>query len=55
MVDDPYLWLEDIDGDEALSWVRKRNETTIAEFSDARFEQMRSEALEILDLSLIHI
>ncbi|MEI6698301.1 MAG: prolyl oligopeptidase family serine peptidase [Mycobacteriaceae bacterium] len=49
MVDDPYLWLEDIDGDDALSWVRRRNEITIAEFSDARFEQMRSEALEILD------
>ena len=49
MVDDPYLWLEDIDSDDALSWVRTRNETTVAEFNDARFEQMRAEALEVLD------
>jgi len=49
MADDPYLWLEEIDSDEALTWVRKRNETTVAEFSGARFEQMRAEALEVLD------
>ena len=49
MADDPYLWLEDIDGDAALAWVRERNETTIAEFSDQRFEQMRTEALAVLD------
>jgi len=49
MVDDPYLWLEEIDSGEALTWVRTRNETTVAEFNDARFEQMRSEALEVLD------
>lgn len=49
MADDPYLWLEDIDGDAALAWVRERNETTTAEFSDERFEQMRTEALAILD------
>jgi hypothetical protein len=23
--DDPYLWLEDITGDDALDWVRKHN------------------------------
>ena len=22
---DPYLWLEDVEGDEALAWVRARN------------------------------
>ena len=49
MVDDPHLWLEDIDGDDALTWVRTRNETTVAEFGDASFEQMRAEALEVLD------
>jgi len=48
-VDDPYLWLEDITGDDALDWVRKHNEPTLAELADDRFEQMRSEALEILD------
>lgn len=49
MVHDPHLWLEDIDGVEALTWVRARNETTVTEFTDARCEQMRIEALEVLD------
>ncbi len=49
MAEDPYLWLEDIDGDNALDWVRERNQTTIAEFSDDRFERLRDEALEVLD------
>ena len=46
---DPYLWLEEITGEEALDWVRAHNEPTLAEFRDARFEQMRTEALEVLD------
>ena len=49
MADDPYLWLEDIGGDDALDWVRRHNEPTIAELRDERFEQMRAEALEVLD------
>ena len=49
MVDDPHLWLEEIDGDDVLSWVRARNETTVAQLGDARFELMRAEALEVLD------
>jgi prolyl oligopeptidase len=56
--DDPYLWLEDIAGDDALGWVRRHNEPTVAELTGGvgvpparggRFEQMRAEALEILD------
>ncbi|BBZ73305.1 peptidase [Mycobacterium paraseoulense] len=46
---DPYLWLEDVTGDEALDWVRARNEPTLAAFCDADFERMRAEALEVLD------
>ena len=46
---DPYLWLEDVTGDEALDWVRARNEPTLATFRDADFERMRTEALEVLD------
>jgi prolyl oligopeptidase len=46
---DPYLWLEDVTGEEALDWVRARNEPTLAEFRDAQFERMRTEALEVLD------
>jgi prolyl oligopeptidase len=46
---DPHLWLEDVTGVEALDWVRAHNEPTLAEFSGERFEEMRREALEILD------
>lgn len=49
VVDDPYLWLEDITGDDALDWVRAHNEPTIAELSDDNFEEMRRQALEVLD------
>ena len=49
MTDDPYLWLEDVAGDEALDWVRAQNEPTLAEFGGAQFERMRTEALEVLD------
>lgn len=47
--DDPYLWLEDVTGDEALAWVRAHNEPTIAQLGGEPFEQMRTEALEVLD------
>jgi len=47
--DDPYLWLEEVTGDDALAWVRARNEPTLARFCDEQFERMRGEALEVLD------
>ena len=28
--DDPYLWLEDVLGDDQLNWVRSRNDPTVA-------------------------
>lgn len=50
---DPYLWLEEVTAEEALDWVRARNEPTIAQFCrgefEADFERMRAEALEVLD------
>jgi prolyl oligopeptidase len=46
---DPYLWLEEITGEDALNWVREHNEPTMGELGGDRFEQMRSEALEVLD------
>lgn len=46
---DPYLWLEDVTAQESLDWVRARNEPTLAQFRDADFERMRTEALEVLD------
>lgn len=47
--DDPYLWLEDVTSETALDWVRARNEPTLAEFGNGDFEQLRTEALEVLD------
>jgi prolyl oligopeptidase len=49
VADDQYLWLEDITGEDALGWVRKHNEPTLTEHGGDSFEQMRVEALEVLD------
>jgi prolyl oligopeptidase len=49
MGDDPYLWLEAIDGEQALDWVERHNGPTLARLSGERFEQMRAEALEVFD------
>ncbi len=49
MSDDRHLWLEDITGDDALDWVRKHNDPTVSALGGDRFEQMRTEALEVLD------
>ncbi len=44
---DPYLWLEDIDGDTAMNWVKARNAETEAKWAsgpdfDARVQRLRS-------------
>ncbi len=47
--DDPFLWLEDVEGVEALDWVRGQNARSLAELeADPRFDPMRSEALSVL-------
>ena len=47
--EDPYLWLEEIDGEAALEWVRSRNdETTDRLTADPQFEALQSHALAIL-------
>ena len=41
---DPYLWLEDIEGERALNWVRRRNGHTLSALqSDPRFLPCRDE------------
>lgn len=47
--EDPYLWLEDVTGEDALDWVRRHNDPTLADLGDAEFEAMRTEALQVLD------
>ncbi len=48
--DDPYLWLEEVQGEKALAWVRERNRESRAVLEKhPRFEPMRARFLEILD------
>lgn len=47
--DDPYLWLEEIEGDRALDWVEARNAATLARFGDARFAADRDTLAAIFD------
>ncbi|WP_157522263.1 prolyl oligopeptidase family protein [Mitsuaria sp. 7] len=51
--DDPFLWLEALEGDEgerALQWVRERNEGTLAVLkAEPEFEPVREELLQILN------
>jgi prolyl oligopeptidase len=47
--DDPYLWLEEIDGDRALAWVEAQNAATLARFGDRRFEADRNTLAAIYD------
>jgi len=48
--DDPYIWLEDVEGERALNWVREQNEISLKKIkADPRFEQFQSEALAIYE------
>ncbi|HTV45602.1 MAG TPA: prolyl oligopeptidase family serine peptidase [Stellaceae bacterium] len=49
--DDPYLWLEEVDGAAALDWVERQNRTTLARYGDARFAADRDRLAAILDRS----
>jgi prolyl oligopeptidase len=47
---DPYLWLEDVQGERALAWVRERNaESEAALQAHAGFETLRTRLREVLD------
>ena len=47
---DPYLWLEDIDGEAALAWVRARNAETVRELEAwPGYRGLEEGILEILD------
>ncbi len=49
-MDDPYLWLENIDGDQSLDWVRERNrETTAAYATGPEFDALDTGIRTILD------
>jgi len=44
--DDPYLWLEEVEGEKALEWVHAKNEHSLGMLkNDARFEGLMASAL----------
>jgi prolyl oligopeptidase len=47
--DDPYLWLEDVEGAGALAWVEAQNSATLAKFGNATFARDRDTLAGILD------
>ena len=47
--DDPYLWLEDVTGDDALDWVREHNEPTLAELAVSASSRCAPRRCEVLD------
>ena len=47
--DDPFLWLEEIEGEAALAWVARQNAHTLATLeSDPRFDGLYRAALDVL-------
>ena len=47
--EDPYLWLEEVEGEEALDWVRAQNKPRFSELEgDSRFGALYEEALSVL-------
>ena len=50
MTEDPFLWLEDLEGERALAWAREQNARTLGELQgDARFARFETEARNILE------
>jgi len=47
--DDPYLWLEEIDGERALAWVEAENAATLVRFGEGRFAADRDILTAIFD------
>jgi len=48
--EDPFLWLENIEGDKAMQWVKAQNEATVAELKQhPAFNEIKEEILEILN------
>ena len=47
---DPYVWLEDVHGDKAMSWVKAENERSAQVLqADPRYAEFKAEALKILE------
>jgi prolyl oligopeptidase len=47
---DPFLWLEDVEGEKALTWVRAQNDRSLKQLTgDARYDRFYKAALSILE------
>ena len=50
MSEDPFLWLEEVEGEEAIKWVKAQNSTTLSKYEGSeRFCEIEKRSLEILD------
>jgi prolyl oligopeptidase len=47
--DDPYLWLEEIEGTRALAWIDEQNSATLAKFGRGDFARDRDALVTIFD------
>ena len=48
--DDPYIWLEDVQGDKALNWVKQQNDASLAQLkAHASYQQVFDNTLAILN------
>lgn len=49
-VEDPFLWLEDVEGEKALDWVRQQNAETVQKYEPlSEFQDLQTDLLKILD------
>ena len=47
--DDPFTWLEEIEGERALAWARSENSRTLGDLqADPRYQRFHDQALTIL-------
>jgi prolyl oligopeptidase len=47
---DPYIWLEEVEGERALAWVEEQNRRSLGTLqSDPRYQQLHDQALAILE------
>ena len=50
--EDPYLWLEEVEGDRALNWVQQQNQRTLADLqANPIYADLNEQALEVVNSS----
>lgn len=47
--EDPNLWLEEVEGQQALSWVEERSQQTVDELGGRKYRKLKADLMEILD------